>query len=123
MWIVSLALRRPYTIAVAIICLFLAGALCLRSMIVDIFPKIDIPVVGVIWAYPGLSAIDMERRVILITERASSTMVNGISNIESNAIPGIGVMRFNFEDGTDIGEAIAQLNAACSTALRGCHQV
>ncbi len=75
MWIVRLALRRPYTIAVGVILLFLLGTLSLSSMIVDIFPTIDIPVVGVLWNYPGLSAIDMERRVNFITERAMSSSV------------------------------------------------
>jgi multidrug efflux pump subunit AcrB len=119
MWIVYLALRRPYTIAVSVILLFLSGFLCLRTMPVDIFPAINIPVVGVIWAYPGLSALDMERRVNFITERAFSTTVGGIKNIESTAIPGIGFLRVYFEDGTDIGEAIAQVSATTSFIVRG----
>src|SRR6201986_1438129 len=111
MWIVSLALRRPYSIAVACILIFLMGTLCLRNMLVDIFPVIDIPVVGVVWAYPGLSAEDMERRVVLITERAMSTSVSGISRIESQSIPGIGLLKIYFQQGTDIGAAIAQMSA------------
>ena len=63
MWIVRLALKRPYTIAVACMLIFLMGILSLRSMLVDIFPVINIPVVGVVWTYNGLSAEDMERRV------------------------------------------------------------
>jgi multidrug efflux pump subunit AcrB len=118
MWIVRLALRRPYTIAVSVILLFMAGFLSVQSMIIDIFPTIDIPVVAVIWSYPGLSAIDMERRVVFITERAFSTIVGGITNIESSSIPGVGILRVNFEKGTDIGEAIAQISAAASTAIR-----
>src|SRR5580700_3419852 len=100
MWIVFLALRRPYTIAAAVILLFLSGFLCIREMKVDIFPAINIPVVGVIWNYPGLSALDMERRVVFLTERAFSTTVGGIKNIESTSIPGIGLLRVYFEDGT-----------------------
>ncbi len=118
MWIVYLALRRPYTIAVSVILLFLGGLLCLKDMPVDIFPAINIPVVGVIWAYPGLSAYDMERRVVFITERAMSTTVGGIKNIESTALPGIGLLRVSFEDGTNIGEAIAQISATCSLIVR-----
>ena len=64
------------------------GALSLSRMIVDIFPVIDIPVVIVVWNYPGLSPEDMERRVVLISERAYSTTVNGIQRIESQSIPG-----------------------------------
>jgi multidrug efflux pump subunit AcrB len=118
MWIVFLALRRPYTIAAAVILLFLSGFLCLREMKVDIFPAINIPVVGVIWNYPGLSAQDMERRVVLLTERAFSTTVGGIKNIESTSIPGVGLLRVYFEDGSDIGEAIAQISATSSLVLR-----
>jgi multidrug efflux pump subunit AcrB len=62
-------------------------------MVVDIFPAINIPVVGIVWSYPGLSAIDMERRVVLLTERALSTTVGGIKNIESSSIPGVGLLR------------------------------
>jgi multidrug efflux pump subunit AcrB len=118
MWIVRLALRRPYTIAVGVILIFLMGFLCLKSMLVDIFPAIDIPVVSVVWSYPGLPAIDMERRVVLLSERAYSSTVNGISKIESSSTPGIGLLRVYFEDGTDIGAAIAQISAVSSTALR-----
>src|SRR6266571_3165452 len=93
MWIVRLALRRPYTIAVMCLLILVLGALSLSRMVVDIFPAIDIPVVAVVWNYPGLSAEDMERRVVLISERAYSTTVNGIERIESQSIPGIGLLR------------------------------
>src|SRR3546814_8731483 len=86
-------------------------------MIVDIFPVIDIPVVLVVWNYPGLSAQDMERRVVLITERAYSTGVNGIQRIESQSIPGIGLLKVYFQPGTDIGAAIAEISAMNSTVL------
>ena len=118
MWIVRFALRRPYTIAVSVILLFMIGFLSLQAMLVDIFPAIDIPVVKVLWSYPGLSAIDMERRVVFLSERSYSTTVNGISKMESSAIPGVGVMQIYFEDGTDIGAAIAQISASSSAALR-----
>ena len=78
MWIVRLALRRPYTIAVAAILIFLFGILSMQSMLVDIFPIIDIPVVAVIWNYPGLSAEEMEKRVVFMTERTISTSVGGV---------------------------------------------
>ena len=118
MWIVRLALRRPYTIAVMVILIFLMGFLSLEGMLVDIFPTIDIPVVSVIWNYPGLSAIDMERRVVFLSERAYSSTVNGISKIESSSIPGIGLLRIYFEEGTDIGAAIAQISSVSATATR-----
>jgi multidrug efflux pump subunit AcrB len=118
MWIVRLALRRPYTIAVGAILIFILGFMSIFAMQVDIFPVIDIPVVGVVWSYPGLSAEDMERRVVLITERAISTTVNGVSSIESQSIPGIGLLRIYFQQGTDIGASIAQMSAVSSTILR-----
>src|SRR5271165_6925693 len=118
MWLVRLALRRPYTIAVSCLLIMILGVLSLTRMTVDIFPVIDIPVVAVVWTYPGLSAQDMERRVVLISERAYSTTVNGISRIESQSIPGIGLLRVYFQPGTDIGAAIAQISSVSSTILR-----
>src|SRR5580693_8890493 len=118
MWIVRLALRRPYTIAVGVILIFLMGFLCLNSMLIDIFPTIDIPVVSVIWNYPGLSAEEMESRVVIISERAFSTTVQGVSRIESQSIPGIGNLRIYFEPGTDIGSAVAQASSVSETILR-----
>lgn len=114
---VRLALRRPYTAAIAALLIALLGVLSVTRMIVDIFPVIDIPVVLVVWNYPGLSASDMERRVNLISERAYSTTVNGISRIESQAIPGVGILKVYFQPGTDVGASIAQVNAVNSTIL------
>ena len=90
MWIVRLALRRPYTVAVFSALIFIAGLLSVTRMRTDIFPSIDIPVVVVVWNYPGLSAEDMERRIVLISERAYSTTVDGITHIESQSIAGVG---------------------------------
>ncbi len=118
MWIVRLALRRPYTIAVMSLFILFMGLLSLTRMIADIFPTIDIPVVVVVWNYNGLSAEDMERRVVLISERAYSTTVNGIERIESESIPGVGLLRVYFQPGTDIGAAISQLSSVSSTILR-----
>src|SRR5215475_14378565 len=118
MWIVELALRRPYTIAVMAILIVVTGFLSLTRMVVDIFPAIDIPVVAVVWNYPGLPAEDMERRVVLISERAFSTTVNGIERIESESIPGVGLLKVYFQPGSEIGAAIAQVSAVCSTLLR-----
>ena len=116
--LVRLALRRPYTSAIAAMLILLMGALSVTRMIVDIFPVIDIPVVLVVWNYNGLTTEDMERRVVFITERAYSTTVNGISRIESQTIPSIGLLRVYFQPGTDIGSAIAQITAVNSTILR-----
>ena len=118
MWIVRLALRRPYTVAVMCVLILVMGVLSLTRMVVDIFPAIDIPVVAVVWNYPGLSAQDMERRVVLISERGFSTTVNGIERIESQSIPGIGILKIYFQPGAEIGAAIAQISSVASTILR-----
>ena len=118
MWIVRLALRRPYTIAVMALLLLVLGTLSLTRMIVDIFPAIDIPVVVVVWNYPGLSPEDMERRVVLISERAYSTTVNGIQRIESQSIPGVGLLKVYFQPGSEIGAAISQIASVSNTILR-----
>jgi multidrug efflux pump subunit AcrB len=116
--LVRLALRRPYTSAIAAMLIVLLGALSITRMIVDIFPVIDIPVVLVVWNYPGLTTEDMERRVVFISERAYSTTVNGIARIESQSIPGIGILKVYFQPGTEIGGAIAQISSVNNTILR-----
>ena len=118
MELVRLSLRRPYTIAVLSLLVLLLGMLAATRMVVDFFPKIDIPVVFVGWQYSGLSAEEMERRVVIISERAYSTTVAGIERIESNCIPGIGLVKVFFHPGMNIGAAIAQINAVNGTALR-----
>jgi multidrug efflux pump subunit AcrB len=118
MWIVRLALRRPYTVAVMCILILVMGILSLTRMVVDIFPTIDIPVVVVVWNFPGMNAQDMERRVVLISERGYSTSVNGIERIESQSVPGIGMLKIYFQPGTEIGAAIAQITSVSTSILR-----
>ena len=116
--LVRVALRRPYTMAVTALLIMLMGAISVTRMIVDIFPNIDIPVVYVAWSYNGLNAEDMERRVVLVSERAYSTTVNGIERIESLSIPGQGILKIYFQQGADIGAAIAQISAQSNAVLR-----
>src|SRR4051812_11733413 len=118
MWIVRLALRRPYTIAVLCSLIAIFGILSTAKMKTDILPAIDIPVVIVVWNYPGLSAEDMERRVVFISERAMSTTVSGISRIDSQSMSSIGILKVWFEPGSDIGGAIAQIASVMLTASR-----
>jgi multidrug efflux pump subunit AcrB len=118
MWIVYLALRRPYTVAVMALLIMTLGLLSVSRMIVDIFPAIRIPVVLVAWNYPGLTPEDMERRVVLLCERAYSTTVNGIARIESQSIPGVGLLKIYFQQGADIGAAISQITATSNTVMR-----
>src|SRR3978361_736921 len=108
--LVRLALRRPYTMAIAGMLILLGGFLSAQRMVVDIFPNIDIPVVYVAWSYPGLSAEDMERRVVLVSERAYSTTVNGIDRIESLSIPGLGILKVYFTQGTAIGGGVSAID-------------
>jgi multidrug efflux pump subunit AcrB len=117
-WLVRLALRQPYTVAVIAAVMLLMGALSMRSMLVDIFPAIDIPVVAVAWTFPGLSAQDMETRVVTLSERGLSSTVNGIERIESSSIPGMGLLRIYMQPGTDIGNAIAQISSSSAASLR-----
>jgi multidrug efflux pump subunit AcrB len=82
MWIVRLALRRPYTFVVLSILLLILGPITILRTPTDIFPNIDIPVVSIVWQYTGLSADQMSGRIVTITERALSTTVNGIEHVE-----------------------------------------
>lgn len=117
MWLVRLALRRPLSVAVMALLMLVLGALSFYEMNIDIFPSIDLPVVMVVWSYPGLSAIDVERRMVLISERAYSTTVDGIEHIESQSINGLGLLKVYFHPGSDLGAAIAQINAVSETIL------
>jgi multidrug efflux pump subunit AcrB len=116
MWIVSFALRRPLSVAVMTLLMLVLGVLSFTRMNADIFPAIDMPVVIVVWGYPGLSAVDMERRVVIISERAMSTTVNDIEHMESESIAGAGIIRVYFHPGTTTAAGIAQI-AAMSQAL------
>src|SRR5574337_667142 len=118
MWIVSLALRRPLSVIVMAVLMLVLGALSFSLMNVEIFPAIDLPVVMVIWNYPGLPAIDMERRVVLISERAISTTVNGVEHIESRSIQGVGLMKIYFHPEASVAGGIAQINSVMETILK-----
>ncbi|HVO27172.1 MAG TPA: efflux RND transporter permease subunit [Candidatus Margulisiibacteriota bacterium] len=118
MWIVRLALRRPLSVAVMALLMMVLGVLSFGLMNVDIFPAIDLPVVLVVWNYPGLSSTDMERRVVLLSERAFSTTVNGIEHMESESFSGIGMIKVYFHPGATVAGAIAQMSAVAETVLR-----
>ncbi len=100
MWIVRLALRRPLTVAVMAMLMLVMGVVSFARMSADIFPAINLPVVIIVWNYTGLPALDMERRVVTISERALSTTVNGIEHIESLSINGVGLIKIYFRPGT-----------------------
>jgi CzcA family heavy metal efflux pump len=118
MWIVSLALRRPYTfIVMAMLLLILSPIVILRTP-TDIFPEIDIPVISIVWNYQGLSPKEMSNRIITITERGLTTLVNDIDHIESQSMSGIGVVKVYFRPRANIQTALSQVTAISQTALR-----
>jgi multidrug efflux pump subunit AcrB len=118
MWIVSLALRRPLSVAVMALLMTVLGALAFTRMNTDIFPAIDMPVVIMVWNYPGLSAIDMERRVVIISERATASVVNDIEHMESESIAGAGLIRIYFHPGATTASGIAQMAALSQSLLQ-----
>ena len=118
MWIVRLALRRPYTFAVFAFLILLLGAFSIRSMPTDIFPDIDIPVVTVVWQYSGLSAQEMSTRIVFNSERGMTTTVNDIEHIESQSLNGIAIIKIFFQPHVNIGSAVAQVTSISQVQLR-----
>jgi multidrug efflux pump subunit AcrB len=118
MWIVSLALRRPYTFVVAALLLLLLTPFVLLRTPTDIFPSINIPVVSIIWSYTGLPEGDMEQRIIYTEERALTTTVNNIQHIESNSYYGVGVIKVFFHQGASPDAGVAQVTAVSQTILK-----
>jgi multidrug efflux pump subunit AcrB len=118
MWIVRLALRRPYTMAVLAILIFILGALAIVRTPTDIFPNIDIPVVSIIWSYNGLIPDDMSDRIVSVTERALTTTVDNIEHIESQSLYGIAVVKVFLQPTANIQQGIAQITAISQTQLR-----
>jgi multidrug efflux pump subunit AcrB len=118
MWIVRLALRRPYTFAVFALLLLIIGAFSIETMPTDIFPNINIPVVSVVWQYAGLSAEEMSNRIIANSERGITTTVNDIEHIESQSLNGIGVIKIYFQPRVSVAQAVAQVTAVSQGVLR-----
>ena len=118
MWIVALALRRPYTFTVMAILIVLMGVVTVSRMSTDIFPEINIPVVSVIWSYPGVSPDEMEYRFCTVCERAMTTTVNDIEHIESQSYTGVSVIKVFFQEGASVDEGVAQVTAICQTLLK-----
>ncbi len=118
MWIVRLALRRPYTFTVMAILIVLMGIVTITRMATDIFPKIDIPVVSVIWSFPGVAPEEMEKRFVTVTERAMTTTVNDIEHIESQSYNGVSVIKVFFHEGAKVEAGVAQVTSITQTLLR-----
>src|ERR1700761_6425677 len=118
MWIVRLALRRPYTFVVMSVAILLLGITAIITMPIDIFPYIDIPVVSVVWNYAGMSPSEMESRILTVFERGMTTTVNDIEHIESQSYYGISVVRVYFQPNVKIEMAMSQISAIANVVTR-----
>ena len=118
MWIVRLALRRPYTFVVMALLILIIGTLAVYSTPVDIFPNIDIPVISVVYGYGGLSAEDISERIVVIFERGLTATVNDVEHIESQSLNGLGVIKIFFHPNVKVEMAMAQCTANAQSALR-----
>ena len=118
MWIVRVALKRPYTFIVLAILILILGTLAIFRTPTDIFPNINIPVVSIIWNYTGLSPTEMSNRIITLQERNLTTIVNDIEHIESQSLNGIAVIKVFFHPGVNISMAIAQIAGQSQTQLK-----
>src|SRR5947199_702254 len=118
MWIVRIALRRPYTFVVLAVLIAILGTAAIAGMPVDIFPYIDIPVVSVVLNYNGRSPKEMEKRMLTSYERSMTTSVNDIEHLESQTYNGVAVTRVYFQPNAKVEVALAQITAMSQTLLR-----
>src|SRR2546425_1414508 len=118
MWIVRLALRRPYTFVVLAVGIVLIGVLTIGRIATDIYPQIDIPVVAAIWMYNGLPPQEMEGRITSMFERAVTTTVSGIEHLESQSLSGVAVVKVYLQPGTSVTAGVTQVAAAAQPILR-----
>ncbi len=118
MWIVALALRRPYTFIVMAIVIIIMFVVTVFRTPTDIFPDINIPVVSVVWSYTGMSPQDIADRIVVNSERGINVTVNDIEHMESQSVNGLGVIKVFFRPGTNVQGAIAEITAICQTSLR-----
>jgi CzcA family heavy metal efflux pump len=118
MWIVQVALRRPYTFLVMALLILLATPFVLLRMSTDIFPEINIPVISIVWTYAGLSAQEVGQRITAVNERTLTTTVNDVEHIESQSFAGLAVIKIFFQPNANIPTAIAQVVAVEQQQLR-----
>ncbi|MDP3704745.1 MAG: efflux RND transporter permease subunit [Legionellaceae bacterium] len=118
MWLVRIALSRPYTFIVLAILLLMLGILAILRTPADIFPAIDIPVVSVVWSYSGMPPDDMANRITTIFELAVTTTVNNIEHMESQSLLGVSVTKLYFQPGVDIAVALSQVTSISQTMLK-----
>lgn len=118
MWIVRLALRRPYTFVVMALMLLLSGIWVVRQTPTDVLPDVDIPVISVVWTYTGLPAQQIEQQVTLFSEQSLAGNVADIQSIQSDSFDGVSVIRLFLQPDADVASAMAQATAASQTIVR-----
>ena len=118
MSVVEIALKRPYTVVAMLILISLMGIGAALRMPIDIFPEIDIPVVAVVWTYNGMSAEDMQNRILTLHERQLASLVDDISRIEAVSYQGVGVEKVYLHEGADVSRAISQLASSALVVLK-----
>lgn len=118
MWIVQLALRRPYAFIAASLLIAILGVVSALRMPTDIFPFINLPVVSVIWAYNGLPAEEVENRITTICERAITTVTSDVEHIESSSLNGLSIIKVYLHQRADVGRAVGTIASLCQTLLR-----
>ncbi|MGB6788892.1 MAG: efflux RND transporter permease subunit, partial [Candidatus Acidiferrales bacterium] len=118
MWIVRIALRRPYTFVVLALLILIIGPLSIIRSPKDVFPNIAIPVISVVWDYQGFTPQELNNRITAPSERSLSTLVNNIEHIESQSINGKAVIKMFFHPDVNIATAVAQTTAISQTILR-----
>jgi len=118
MSVVETALKRPYTVMAALILIALMGIGAGLRMPIDIFPEIDIPVVAVVWTYNGMSATDIQNRILTLHERQLASLVDDISRIEAQSYEGVGVEKIYLHEGADVTRAVAQLASSALVVLK-----
>ena len=118
MSVVSVVLRRPYTVVAVLILICLLGAGAILRMPIDIFPEINIPVVSVVWTYSGMSAEDMQNRILTLHERQLASLVDDIERIEATSYAGVGVEKVYLHEGADVSRAVSQLASSALVVLK-----
>ena len=118
MWLVRIALSRPYTFIVLALMMLMMGTLSILRTPTDIFPSIDIPVISVLWSYAGMPPDDLANRITSVFERAVTTTVNNIEHIESQSLMGVSVTKLFFQPGVDIAAALSEVTAISQTLLK-----
>ena len=118
MSVVETALKRPYTVAALLILISLMGVGAALRMPIDIFPEIDIPVVAVVWTYNGMSAQDIQNRILTLHERQLASLVDDISRIEAVSYEGVGVEKIYLHEGADVTRAVSQLASSALVVLK-----